>query len=199
MVPVPRPAFSTGRFAAVAAGITVMIAGAALGLTAIAKPRPAQSDAVARGKYLVSIMGCNDCHTPWKPGPNGPEPDMTRFLSGHPEQVTINATPGAMPEPWMWAGAGSNTAYAGPWGVSFAANLTPDQNTGLGIWTEDMFVRAIKTGRHFGTSRPIMPPMPWPAYKNATEDDLKAVFAYLRTIKPITNHVPDYMPAKSGQ
>ena len=196
MVHAARPASTTRRRAVAAAGVTILVAGAALGLSVAAKARPAQSETVARGQYLVSIMGCNDCHTPWKPGPNGPEPDMARFLSGHPEQVKITATEVAMPQPWMWAGAGSNTAFVGPWGVSFAANLTPDQNTGLGIWTEDMFVRAIKTGRHFGTSRPIMPPMPWPAYKNATEDDLKAVFAYLRTIKPITNHVPDYIPAK---
>ena len=77
---------------------------------------------------------------------------------------------------------------------SYTANLTPDRNTGLGIWTEDMFVKAIKTGKHMGTSRPINPPMPWPAYRNLTEDDLKAVFAYLRTIPPIVNHVPDYLP-----
>ena len=68
------------------------------------------------------------------------------------------------------------------------------QNTGLGIWTEDMFISAIRIGRHMGVSRPINPPMPWPMYRNATDDDLKAVFAYLRTIKPVTNHVPDYEP-----
>jgi hypothetical protein len=89
---------------------------------------------------LVKIMGCNDCHTPWKMGPQGPEPDMTRFLSGHPEQV------GPLPhakavEPFVWSGFPTNTAFSGPWGVSYAFNLTPEQNTGLGIWTEDMFVK----------------------------------------------------------
>ena len=153
----------------------------------------AHDDGVRRGEYLVKIMGCNDCHTPWKMGPEGPEPDMTRFLSGHPEQI------GPLPnvkaaEPFLWSAFPTNTAFSGPWGVSYTFNLTPDQNTGLGIWTEEMFVKAIRTGRHMGVSRPINPPMPWPAYRNATDEDLKAVYAYLRTIKPIVNHVPDYEP-----
>ena len=153
-------------------------------------PNPA---VVQRGEYLVKIMGCNDCHTPWKMGPQGPEPDMTRFLSGHPEQ--IGPLPNAKaPEPFIWAGFPTNTAFTGPWGVSYAFNLTPEQNTGLGIWTEEMFVKTIRTGRHMGTSRPINPPMPWPAYRNATDEDLKAVYAYLRTIKPIKNRVPEYQP-----
>ena len=89
------------------------------------------------------------------------------------------------------AGFATNTAFSGPWGVSYAFNLTPEQNTGLGIWTEEMFIQTIRTGRHMGVSRPINPPMPWPAYRNATDDDLKAVYAYLRTIKPIKNRVPE--------
>jgi mono/diheme cytochrome c family protein len=153
----------------------------------------AQSARVQRGEYLVKIMGCNDCHTPWKMGPQGPEPDMDRFLSGHPEQI------GPLPmvkaaEPYIASSFATNTAYSGPWGVSYAFNLTPEQNTGLGIWTEEMFVQTIRTGRHMGVSRPINPPMPWPAYRHATDDDLKAVYAYLRTIKPIVNRVPDYQP-----
>jgi hypothetical protein len=148
---------------------------------------------IQRGEYLVKIMGCNDCHTPWKMGPQGPEPDMTRFLSGHPEQ--IGPVPHVKaPEPFVSSGFPTNTAYSGPWGVSYAFNLTPEQNTGIGIWTEEMFVKTIRTGRHMGVSRPINPPMPWPAYRNATDEDLKAVYAYLRTIKPIVNHVPDYVP-----
>ena len=146
--------------------------------------------AAQRGQYLVTMIGCSDCHTPLKMGANGPEPDMTRFLSGHPEQM--GALPANKPQgPWLWAGAATNTAFSGPWGVSYAANLTPDQNSGLGIWTEDMFVRAIRTGRHMGTSREILPPMPWPAFRNASDSDLKAIYAYLRTIKPVANHVPD--------
>jgi len=150
----------------------------------------AAANRVQRGKYLVSVVGCSDCHTPMKMGPNGPEPDLTRFLSGHPEQM--GSLSGAKPQgPWLWAGAATSTAFAGPWGVSYAANLTPDQNTGLGIWTEDMFVKAIRTGRHMGASRKILPPMPWPAFRNASDEDLKAVYAYLRSVPPVANHVPD--------
>ena len=148
----------------------------------------------ARGKYLVTGIGCTDCHTPLKMGPRGPEPDMSRFLSGHPEQV--GAIKSVAPRgPWLWAGAATNTAFSGPWGVSYAANLTPDTNTGLGIWTEDMFVRALRTGRHMGVSREIMPPMPWTAFRNLSDEDLKSLYAYLRTLKPVTNHVPDAQPA----
>jgi hypothetical protein len=154
---------------------------------------PAPTERVARGKYLVSIMGCHDCHTPWHVGPNGPEPDMTRMLSGHPQDLKMPA-PVAQNGPWVWQGAGTNTAFAGPWGISFTANLTPDVLTGLGIWTEDMFIKAIRTGKHFGVSRPILPPMPWTVYRNATDEDLKSVYAYLRSIPPVKNLVPDPVP-----
>jgi len=150
----------------------------------------------ARGKYLVNAVGCNDCHTPLKMGPKGPEPDMSRFLSGHPEQM--GALKAVAPRgPWLWAGAATNTAFSGPWGISYAANLTPDQNTGLGIWTEEMFVKALRTGRHMGVSREIMPPMPWTAFRNMTDEDLKSIYAYLRSLKPVVNHVPDAQPASA--
>jgi len=150
----------------------------------------------ARGKYLVNAVGCNDCHTPLKMGPKGPEPDMSRFLSGHPEQMgPLKAVPPR--GPWLWAGAATNTAFSGPWGISYAANLTPDQNTGLGIWTEDMFVKALRTGRHMGVSREIMPPMPWTAFRNMSDEDLKSIYAYLRSLKPVVNHVPDAQPASA--
>jgi Cytochrome c len=149
------------------------------------------SAAVARGKYLVNVAGCNDCHTPFVMTENGPEPDMTRMLSGHPESLPMPEPPRLPEGPWLWVGGATNTAYAGPWGVSFAFNLTPDVNTGIGIWTEDMFVKAIRTGRHMGVSRPIMPPMPWKGYRQMTDEDLKAIYAFLRTIPPIHNRVPD--------
>ncbi len=155
---------------------------------------PAAKSPVERGKYLVSILGCNDCHTPWKMGPKGPENDMSRMLSGHPEALKMPPAP--KPDgPWAGSIAVTFTGFAGPWGVSYAPNITPDQNTGIGIWTEDMFVKAIRTGKHMGTSRDILPPMPWPGYRNMTDEDLKAVFAYLKSIPPITNHVPDSEPA----
>jgi cytochrome c553 len=153
-----------------------------------AKPVTAAGQ-VERGRYLVTAMGCNDCHTPLKMTNEGPQPDMTRMLSGHPAEMKMPLPP-KMEGPWLWAGAATNTAFAGPWGVSYAFNLTPDQNTGLGIWTEEMFLKTMQTGRHMGTSRPIKPPMPWPVLKSLTDDDLKSVFAYLRSIPPVKNQVP---------
>jgi cytochrome c553 len=155
---------------------------------------PAQSP-VERGKYIVSASGCHDCHTPHVMGPNGPEPDMSRMLSGHPENAVADKAP-KLDMPWIGAVSADMTAWAGPWGISYTANLTPDENTGLGNWTEDMFVTAIREGKHMGTSRPILPPMPWPAFRNYSDDDLKAIFAYLRSIPPVTNHVPDPIIAK---
>jgi len=165
-----------------------------------AQPKPAQSSVAAkrveRGKYLVTILACNDCHTPFKMGPNGPEPDMSRMLSGHPEGMKLPPPP-RLSGPWM-AAAVPNSAWAGPWGISYSANLTPDKNTGLGIWTEDMFLKAMKTGKHMGTSRQIQPPMPWNWLAQATDEDLKAMFAYLRSIPPIVNHVPDWQEPPSA-
>ena len=174
-------------------------------MTAVACSQPkAQTSAVgnpatiARGEYLDTIGGCNDCHTPFKMGPKGPEPDMTRMLSGHPEQFVIAAPAKMSSVEWMMASAPTNTAHSGPWGVSFTANLTPDQNTGLGIWTEQMFMKALRTGRHMGASREILPPMPWFNYGKMTDADLKAVYAYLRSIPAIHNRVPDPLPPSNA-
>ncbi len=155
---------------------------------------PKAQDVLARGEYLVNILGCNDCHTPMKNGPNGPGPDMSRMLSGHPRDLEV-PFPDPMPaHPWIGATSVTNTAFAGPWGITFASNLTPDENTGMGIWTEKMFINAIRTGKHMGISRPIMPPMPWTAYSHLTDEDISALFAFLRTIPAIHNQVPEYQP-----
>jgi hypothetical protein len=146
---------------------------------------------VERGKYLTAITGCNDCHTPFKLGPKGPEPDMTRLLSGHPAALVMPTAP-ALASPWGWAGSITNTAFAGPWGVSYAANLTPHEGTGIGAWDEALFVKAIRSGKHLGAGRPITPPMPWPSYAQMTDSDLGALFACLRSITPIENQVPDF-------
>ncbi|MGC3957356.1 MAG: diheme cytochrome c-553 [Verrucomicrobiota bacterium] len=144
---------------------------------------------VQRGEYLVRFGDCGTCHTPLKFGPNGPEPDATRFLSGHPENTKL-PPPDLKPGPWFAATAGM-TAWAGPWGISYAANITPDTNTGIGIWTEEMFLKAMRTGKHMGDGRPILPPMPWQSIGTLSDEDLKAVFAYLRTVPAIQNRVPE--------
>src|SRR5215831_8263938 len=163
--------------------------------TAAAQTPPTQSP-VERGKYLVYVAGCNDCHTPKKLGPNGPEADMDRQLSGNPASDKLTKIPKGLIAPDKYGAVISNnlTAWAGAWGVSFAMNLTPDKATGLGSWTPEMFVAAIRTGKHQGTGRPILPPMPWNWYKNMTDDDLKAVFAYLQSLPPINNPIPNPLP-----
>ena len=163
-------------------------------------PRPqarqlSRAEQVARGKYLVTIGGCNDCHTPWIIQPDGkPGPDMSRSLSGHPQHFPITAAAQLKSDRWGWAGAPTNTAFSGPWGVSFAANLTPDIHTGTGIWTFDIFRNTIRNGRHWGVARPLLPPMPWFNYREMTDEDLAAVFAYTRTLKPIHNEVQQPLP-----
>lgn len=161
---------------------------------ALAADAPAANDKVVRGKYLVTTAGCHDCHTPFKEGPNGAEADMTRMLSGHPQDLIMPPAPKLPEGPWLVTAAATNTAWAGPWGVSFTANLTPDRETGIGKWTLQNFVDTIRTGRHLGRGRPVLPPMPIPVYKNFTDADLAAIFAYLQTIPAISNRVPEPLP-----
>jgi hypothetical protein len=152
---------------------------------------------VARGKYLVSTSACMDCHTPMKMGPAGPEPDMSRMLSGHPQHIKVPAAPQPAADGFWGILAGMTmTAWNGPWGTSFTANLTPDAETGLGQWTERDFMQTIRTGRHMGRGREILPPMPIPVYQNFTDEDLGAIFAYLRTIPPVKNRVPEPIPPR---
>jgi hypothetical protein len=159
----------------------------------VATSTEAKMSPAKRGEYLVTIGGCNDCHTPFKMGPKGPEPDMSRMLSGHPEDVKLSKAP-KLEGGWGWSGAAVNTAFSGPWGTSYTMNLTPDSLTGIGTWTEEIFMNTIRSGKHWGTSRPIMPPMPWFNYAKATDEDLKAIYAYLRTIPPVHNSIHPYEP-----
>ena len=146
---------------------------------------------VKRGEYLVTAFGCDDCHTTKNMTAEGPVPDLSRRLAGHWEDPNLPASPTLLPGPWRVVTTMNLTAWSGPWGVSYATNLTPDENTGIGIWTEGMFVKAIRTGKHMSQSRPILPPMPWMNYAKLNDDDLKAVFAYLKSLPPIKNQVPD--------
>jgi mono/diheme cytochrome c family protein len=156
-----------------------------------AAPVASAESQVERGRLLILGGACHDCHTPKKIGPNGPEADMSLTLSGHPQSDVITAPYKQKPgEKWTTHVNDHLTAWSGAWGVSFAANLTPDQNTGLGIWTEDMFLEAIKGGKHMGKGRTILPPMPWMYYGQLKDDDLKAMFAYLKSLPAISNRVP---------
>jgi cytochrome c553 len=181
----------TGRTTLLAASAAALIsATAAPVMTAAPKPAAAGARNVERGAYLVRIMGCNHCHTPYKMGPAGPEPDMTRRLSGHPADLVMPQAPAFGTSPWAWIAAGTNTAFAGPWGVSFTANLTPDPQTGLGKWTAETFIATMKTGRHEGKGRPVLPPMPVENLANLSDSDIRDLFAYLQTLTPIKNRVP---------
>ncbi len=86
------------------------------------------------------------------------------------------------------------TSWVGPWGVSYTANLTPDEATGLGNWTPELFIKAIRSGKHMGIGRPILPPMPWVFIGKIKDEDLKDIFAYLHSIPAINNPVPDPIP-----
>ena len=172
---------------------TMLLAALSMSSLALAAPGTAASAQVKRGEYLVGFAGCHDCHTPKKMGPKGPELDTERLLAGHPEQMSVTSGP-ALPGPWMAATVGTMTAWSGPWGISFTANLTPDRETGLGAWTEQNFVDTMQTGRHMGRGRPILPPMPWQMIGTLTDPDLKAVFAYLKTLPPVKNRVPQPIP-----
>lgn len=156
---------------------------------------------IERGRYLVGFGGCHDCHTPWKMGPRGPEMDMTRALTGHPAELVMPPAPALPPGPWAWAAGITNTAFAGPWGVSFTANLTPDKETGLGDWTEEMFIATMKTGRHQGKGRPLLPPMPYFNLAALSDEDIKALFSYLQSLPPVHNRVPAPIdpPEEPGQ
>ena len=146
---------------------------ALLGASLAQAGAPAPS-VIQRGAYLVQVGGCN----------------MSRMLPGHPEAQKMPPAPQLPEGPWMVTMAATATAFAGPWGVSHAANLTPDKETGLGSWTEAQFLQMIRSGRHLGQGRPILPPMPVQGLRAATEADQKAIFAYLKSIPAISNRVP---------
>ena len=150
---------------------------------------------IERGKFLVTVGGCDDCHTPKNFGPNGPELDMTRRLSGHPSGTPVPPVDTSLIHQWAYM-SHDLTMAVGPWGVTFSANLTPDNETGIGTWQPEMFVNAMKTGKHLGVAegRPIFPPMPWQNLAQLSEEDLKCMFAYLKSLPAVKNKVANPLP-----
>lgn len=144
---------------------------------------------IKRGEHLVTVSACHDCHSPKIMTPLGPEPDPERLLSGHPQDEPLPSIP-AGSENWILFNMGL-TGFVGSWGISYAANLTPD-DTGTGNWSFDQFKLAIRKGKYKGLegSRNLLPPMPWQMYQHFSDDELKAIFAYLQSIKPVRNLVP---------
>ncbi len=152
---------------------------------------------IERGRYLAQALGCQDCHTATVRGPDGwPVPDGRRLMAGEPEGGSRWTLAELAPRTGLILTRPMGTGWKGSWGSSFAANLTPDPETGLGRWTEAMFVAALRTGRHEGRSdgRYLLPPMPWAnlthAVQGVPEADLKALWAYLQSLPPIRNRVP---------
>lgn len=156
-----------------------------------ASTEPTAEQLVQRGAYLVNLASCNDCHSPKENGPQGPVVIKNLMLSGYPSDRTImQGDPQVLKQGWILF-VPDLTSASGPWGVSFGANLTPDQ-TGIGNWTEENFIRALRDGKFKGiaNSRTLLPPMPWQNIGKATDEDLKAIFAYLKSIPAVSNIVP---------
>jgi hypothetical protein len=154
-----------------------------------------EKEMIERGKYLITAGGCHDCHSPKVFGPQGPKIDESKILSGHPAEMQLAEFDPAILEPGKYILFTQDvTAAIGPWGASFAANLTPDNETGIGTWQPEMFINALRTGKHLGAGRPILPPMPWEMVGKLTDEDLQAMFAYLKSIPPVKNRVPDPKP-----
>lgn len=151
---------------------------------------------VAWGKHLVAIGGCHDCHTPKKMGPRGPEDNMEIALSGSPSQLPVPVVDRKDIEGKGLMVMGNSLSFVGPWGISFAANITSDSTTGIGNWTAEQFKNVFKTGKYGGApgGRDLLPPMPWQNVAQMTDDELEAVFAYLQSTKPVHNIVPQPQP-----
>ncbi len=159
------------------------------------KKTMSQTEMVALGKYIVSTSGCSDCHTPKIFTPTGPTFDTTRLLSGFPQGEKLPALDVKFVAPGNWVAVEVNSAsWVGPWGISYASNLTPDNATGIGTMTEEMFIKTLREGNYMGVGRPLLPPMPWQVIGQKTDQDLKAIYAYLQSIKPIHNEVPQPTP-----
>lgn len=146
---------------------------------------------IERGEYLVNIMGCNDCHSPKRMGPNGPEIIPELMLSGYPSDRPVVNFDSDMIKEGFAMFYPDLTAAAGPWGITFAGNLTPHE-TGIGNWTEEQFKKALTEGKFKGldNGRMLLPPMPWVNYAEMTDEDVHAVFSYLKSIEPVENLVP---------
>jgi mono/diheme cytochrome c family protein len=160
------------------------------------KPQPlSQADLVKHGAYLVGISGCNDCHSPKRMGANGPELIPELMLSGYPANQPVPPFDTKMTKMGFAMFTPDLTAAYGPWGTSFAANLTPDES-GIGNWTEAQFKKALKEGKAKGMDggRMLLPPMPWFNYIAMKDEDVSAMFAYLKSIPAVKNVVPAPVP-----
>ncbi|WP_162944704.1 c-type cytochrome [Flavisolibacter nicotianae] len=159
----------------------------------LVKASSTKEEMIDHGRLLVTAGGCNDCHSPKSMGPYGPAVDSAKALSGHPASMPTPPVIESALKPGGWVLMGPDvTSFVGPWGISYAANLTPDSATGIGAWTEGEFIQTLRKGKHLGADngRPLLPPMPWPGLARLSDQDLKSIFAYLQTLTPVSNRVP---------
>jgi mono/diheme cytochrome c family protein len=159
------------------------------------KKEMSNDELIARGKYIANIGGCNDCHSPKLMTQMGPVPDTTKLLSGYHETLPILPIDTSLTSPGKWIITNDElTKWVGPWGITFAANITPDSATGIGAWTLDNFTATMRTGKHLGTGRMILPPMPWQSVGQLSDEDMKALFTYIQSVPAINNRVPNPVP-----
>lgn len=166
-----------------------------------AKNEADKSEIIEKGRIITEIFGCVDCHSPKIQEGEFLVNDPEKLFSGHPAD---NKLPQFSPDiigPGKWRGlfTDSMTAWGGPWGISYAANLTPDKKTGIGRLSEDNFVSILNIGIHSNMNRKLMEPMPWKEISELRDDDLKAVFQYLKTVKPVRNNVPESVPLNNHE
>ncbi|MGL6267334.1 MAG: c-type cytochrome, partial [Chitinophagaceae bacterium] len=167
-------------------------------ITAVAEVKPdfyGYESQVKWGEHLVTILGCHDCHTPKKMTEKGPELELSLALSGHSDKMPVPEVNRKEFEGKGYVVTNDFTSWIGPWGISYAANLTPDE-TGTGNWTEEQFINALrkKIMKGLPGTRPMLPPMAMMPFDNLKDEELKAIFAYLKTVPPIKNMVPQPTP-----
>lgn len=152
---------------------------------------PTQEELIAQGEYLVGIMGCHDCHSPKRMGEKGPELIPELMLSGYPSDRPVIKFESKLIKEGFGMFYPDLTGAAGPWGVSFAANITPHES-GIGNWSEEQFKRALTQGKAKGleNGRMLLPPMPWFNYVHMKDEDIRAVYTYLKSVNPVDNVVP---------
>ena len=152
-----------------------------------------QDSLVRLGDYLVNAIGCDDCHTPKKMGPQGPELDLDYRFAGHLANRPLGKPDTSVLKTGWLLFSYDLTAMLGPWGISYAANISSDA-TGIGNWSEEQFIKALRHGKLKGLdeSRPLLPPMPWQNFAKLKDQDIKAIFAYLKSTKPVENRVPEW-------
>ena len=156
---------------------------------------------IKMGKILTEEFGCVDCHTPKIIINDQIMIDEKKLFSGHPQDNILPDFPPELVGPGKWRGlyTSSMTAWGGPWGISYSANLTPDKQTGIGNLSEENFMSVIKLGIHSSLSRKMLPPMPWNEVSRLGDDELRAIFVYLKSLKPIKNKVPESKPLYSHE